>query len=237
MPSPEIAPSAATAGASRLADPFANKGTAFTTEERTALAVDGLLPPRVETIEEQGARVLLNVRAKGTSLEKYLYLSALQQDNETLFHHVLLGHLEELLPIVYTPTVGQACQEWSRVYARPRGLYISHHHRGRIAQVLRNWPRRDVRMIVVTDGGRILGLGDLGANGMGIPVGKLALYTACAGVPPWQCLPVCLDVGTENEAARDDPLYLGAREKRLTGESWDELLEELVFCSSRISTT
>jgi len=211
-----------------IADPLGNKGTAFTDEERARLGLEGLLPPRVETLGEQAARVLAGLRARTDALEQYVLLAALQAENETLFHRVLLDHLDELLPVVYTPTVGRACQEWSRIYARPRGLYIGTRHRGRIAELLGNWPQRDVKMIVVTDGGRILGLGDLGANGMGIPIGKLALYTACAGVHPRLCLPVTLDVGTDNAALRADPLYLGAREKRLGGAAWDALLEEFI---------
>jgi len=209
-------------------DAISNKGTAFTREERLRWGLEGLLPTRVESLEEQCTRVLANLRGKANPLEKYEYLAALQNDNETLFFRVVTDHLEEMLPLVYTPTVGQACLEWSRIYARPRGLYISGQHRGRIAQVLRNWPRPEVGIIVVTDGGRILGLGDLGANGMGIPIGKLGLYTACAGVRPELCLPVMLDIGTDNEKLRNHPLYLGERERRMTGERWDTLLEEFL---------
>ncbi len=221
------------AGRDALSDPLRNKGTAFTCDERTALGIEGLPPPRVESLEEQAARVAANLQAKASPLDKYLYLAALQDENATLFYRVLLDHLEELLPVVYTPTVGEACVQWSRVYARPRGLYISARHRGRIAGVLRNW-RREARIIVVTDGGRILGLGDLGANGMGIPIGKLALYTACAGVRPELCLPVTLDAGTGNEALRGDPLYLGERERRMTGAPWDALLEEFVAATQAV---
>jgi malate dehydrogenase (oxaloacetate-decarboxylating)(NADP+) len=174
------------------------------------------------------------VRAKASALDKYLYLGTLQDENETLFYRLLVDHLEELLPVVYTPTVGQACQEWSRIYTRPRGLYVSIYQRGRIAEVLRNWPRRDVAIVVVTDGGRILGLGDLGANGMGIPIGKLALYTACAGVPPQRCLPVTIDVGTDNEALRSDPFYLGSRTRRLAGEAWHALLDEFLAATQAV---
>ena len=220
-------------GVGILGDPLRNKGTAFTRGERLRLGIEGLLPPRVESLEEQAARVMANVRAKASPLEKYLYLGALQEENETLFYRVLLDHLEELLPFVYTPTVGDACRQWSRIYTRPRGLYLSMAHRGRIVQVLRNW-QREVRIVVVTDGGRILGLGDLGANGMGIPIGKLALYTACAGVPPELALPVALDVGTDNEALRGDPLYLGEREGRMSAEPWDALLEEFVGAAQSV---
>lgn len=211
-----------------LRDPLANRGTAFTLEERERLGLAGLLPARVETIEEQLARVLANVRAKTSALDQFVHLAALQNENETLFFRALIDNLEELLPIVYTPTVGQACLQWSQIYQRPRGLYITPREGGRIRDVLHRWPRQDVGIIVVTDGGRILGLGDLSANGMGIPIGKLALYVACAGVHPALCLPVMLDVGTDTESIRNDPSYLGLRQPRLAGPAYDELIEEFV---------
>jgi malate dehydrogenase (oxaloacetate-decarboxylating)(NADP+) len=232
--SPALSSPAAVGETTRLRDPLVNKGTAFSHDERRRLGIEGLLPPRVESIGEQAARVLASVREKPDALERYRYLSALQVENETLFYRVVLDHLEEMLPIIYTPTVGVACIDWSRIYERPRGIYLSLQHRGRIAEVLAHWPRRDVNVIVVTDGGRILGLGDLGANGMGIPIGKLALYTACAGVRPELCLPVTLDVGTDNELLRNDPLYLGTREKRATGEPWNALLEEFVAATQSV---
>ena len=216
------------AGERWLADPLVNQGTAFSADERRRLRLDGRLPPRVESLEQQTARVLANLRAKPDPLDRYCYLSALQNENETLFYRVVLNHLEEMLPIIYTPTVGQACLAWSRLYERPRGLYLSAaQHTGRVADLLRCVPRRP-GIIVVTDGGRILGLGDLGVNGMGIPIGKLALYTACAGVPPEACLPVTLDVGTDVASARDDALYLGERHPRLSGEPYDAFLEEFL---------
>jgi malate dehydrogenase (oxaloacetate-decarboxylating)(NADP+) len=221
-------------GGGGLSDPLHNRGTAFTHEDRLRLGIEGLLPPRVEALEEQAARVLANVRGKTSQLEKYRYLSALQAENETLFYRAILDNLGEMLPIVYTPTVGEACLEWSRIYERPRGLYVSAQHRGRVTELLRNWPRRRVGVIVVTDGGRILGLGDLGANGMGIPIGKLALYTSCAGVRPELCLPVMLDVGTDNEPLRTDPFYIGERQPRMTGEPWDALLEEFVAATQAV---
>ena len=217
-----------------LRDALRNKGTAFTLEERERLGLAGVLPPRVETIDEQVARVLANVRAQPSPMAMFGYLAALQDENETLFFRTLIDNLEELVPIVYTPTVGQACLHWSRIYRRPRGLYVTPRERGRIATVLRAWPQRDVGIIVVTDGGRILGLGDLGANGMGIPVGKLGLYVACAGVDPARCLPVTLDVGTDNAAVREDPFYLGRREPRLTGPAYDELIEEFVLAAQAV---
>lgn len=199
------------------------------------MRLEGLLPPRVESLQEQVARVIENVRAKNSPLEQYCYLSAVQDENETLFYRVVLDHLPEVLPIIYTPTVGQACLEWSRIYERPRGMYMSAaRHRGRIAELLRNWPHRRVGIIVVTDGGRILGLGDLGANGMGIPIGKLSLYTACAGVRPELCLPVTLDVGTDNESLRGDPRYLGEREARMSGGDYDSFLDEFVTATRAV---
>jgi len=206
-----------------------NKGTAFTRAERDSLGLHGRLPPRVCTMEEQIARVMENLRRKQSPVEKYIFLTALQGRNETLFYRVLIDHLEELMPIVYTPTVGEACQSYGQIYRQATGLYISGSDRGRIARVLRNWPAaREVRVIVATDGERILGLGDLGANGMGISCGKLALYTACAGIPPQSCLPIALDVGTENEALRADPVYLGVRQRRLRGPEYHGLIEEFV---------
>lgn len=215
-------------GADILHDPLLNKGTAFTAAERDAFGLRGLLPPHVNTQAAQVGRVLDSIRRKPSDLEKYIYLISLQERNETLFYRVVMDNLEEMMPLIYTPTVGLACQRWGYIFRRSRGLYITAQDRGHIRQVLANWPHRDVRMIVVTDGERILGLGDLGANGMGIPVGKLALYTACAGVHPAQCLPIMLDVGTNTESLRNDPFYLGTPEPRLRGPLYDELVDELV---------
>jgi malate dehydrogenase (oxaloacetate-decarboxylating)(NADP+) len=215
-------------GVDLLHDPALNKGTAFTELEREAFGLRGLLPPRVLTQADQAMRVLENFRRKPNDIEKYIYMVSLQDRNETLFYRVVLDNLEEMTPIIYTPTVGQACQEYGQIFRRPRGLFISAQDRGHVADVLCNWARKDVRMIVVTDGERILGLGDLGANGMGIPVGKLSLYTACAGVHPRSCLPVTLDVGTENTTLLENPLYLGLQQRRLRGPAYDDFVDEFV---------
>jgi malate dehydrogenase (oxaloacetate-decarboxylating)(NADP+) len=211
-----------------LHDPVLNKGTAFTLKEREALGLTGLLPHAYLSIEQQCAKVKENYDRKPNDLEKWIFLTALQDRNETLFYRVLHEHIEEMMPIVYTPVVGEACQKYSATWRRPRGLYIRAEDRGRIAQILRHWPEREVGVIVVTDGERILGLGDLGANGMGIPVGKLTLYTACAGVHPCLCLPITLDVGTNNQKLLDDPLYIGVPHQRIDEESYDALLDEFV---------
>ncbi len=213
-------------GVDLLHDPILNKGTAFTEKERDALGLRGLLPAHVSTQGEQVARVLENIRRKTSDIEKYIYLVSLQDRQEDLFYRVVTDNLEEMMPIVYTPTVGQACIEFGHIFRRPRGMYLSPKDRGRVREILGNWPFRDVRIIVVTDGERILGLGDLGANGMGIPVGKLSLYSACAGIYPTQCMPVTLDCGTNNETLLSDPLYIGIPEKRLRGEAYDGFVEE-----------
>ena len=213
-------------GMDLLQAPILNKGTAFTEAERDALGLRGLLPPRVSTQEKQAMRVLENLQRKSSDIEKYIYLLSLQDRQEGLFYRVVMDNLDDMMPIIYTPTVGQGCQEYGHIFRRPRGLYISYKDRGHVREILQNWPHSDVRIIVVTDGERILGLGDLGANGMGIPVGKLALYTACAGIHPTQCLPVTLDVGTNNEALLKDPLYIGLAERRLRGAAFDEMIEE-----------
>ena len=215
-------------GIALLQDPRYNKGTAFTDAERDALGIRGLLPPRVFTLEEQLARVMENFRAKESAIERYVFMVALQDRNETLFYRAVMDHLTDMLPIIYTPTVGEACQRFGHLFRRPRGLYLSPRERGRISEVLANWPEREVAVIVVTDGERVLGLGDLGAYGMGIPIGKAALYTACGGIHPWRCLPIMLDVGTDNQELLRDPLYTGIAERRLRGEAYATLLEEFV---------
>lgn len=215
-----------------LQDPTLNKGTAFTEAERDALGLRGLLPPHVQTLEEQVQRFLNNQRKRSTTLERYIDLASLQDRNETLYYRVVTEYIEEMMPLIYTPTVGQACQKFGQIFRRSHGMYLSENDRGNIARLLGNWPRRDIRVIVITDGERILGLGDLGANGMGIPIGKLALYTACAGIHPTQCLPVMLDVGTNNQSLLADPLYLGLHQPRTTGERYDALVDEFMEAAS-----
>lgn len=221
-------------GFALINNPLLTKGTAYSRAEQDALGLRGLVPPRIFGIEAQLSRALAQVRAKESDLEKYIFLAALQQRNETLFYRLLLDHLEELMPIIYTPTVGQACLEYSGIFRHPRGLWISIEDRGCVEPILRNWPRRGVRLIVVTDGERILGLGDLGALGMGIPIGKLALYTACAGVHPYYCLPITLDAGTDNERLLADPLYIGLQRRRVRGEEYRAFVAEFIEAVQRV---
>ena len=215
-------------GVQILHDPRLNKGTAFTAAERDRLGLRGLLPPRVFTQEEQEFRVLDNLRRLHSPLDQYLFLVALLDRNERLFYRTVIDNLAELLPVLYTPTVGEACRQFGLIFRRPRGLYVSARDRGQVRDILRNWPERRVRAVVVTDGERILGLGDLGAHGMGIPIGKLTLYTACGGLDPAAGLPVMLDVGTEDEGLRRGPHYIGLAEPRLRGPAYDSLLDEFI---------
>jgi malate dehydrogenase (oxaloacetate-decarboxylating)(NADP+) len=215
-------------GSALLFDAATNKSTAFTLEERKRLGLSGLLPAHVSTMAVQQRRVLENIRRKEYEIEKYIALRALQNRNERLFYRTLIDHIDELLPIVYTPTVGQACKEFAHIFRQARGFYVSPSDAGRIRLNLDNWPEAEVKVVVMTDGERILGLGDLGANGMGIPIGKLALYTACAGIAPEHCLPVMLDVGTDNQDLLTDPLYLGVTGRRERGPAYDDLVEELM---------
>ncbi|HKG21658.1 MAG TPA: oxaloacetate-decarboxylating malate dehydrogenase, partial [Blastocatellia bacterium] len=213
--------------------PLLNKGSAFTEDERREFGLLGLLPPHVSTIEEQMARIYENYDSKQTDLEKYIFLVALQDRNETLFYRMLEAHMAEMMPIIYTPVVGAASQHYSHIYRRPRGLYISYPHRDAIDQILDNAPYRDIDVIVVTDGERILGLGDLGVGGMGIPVGKLSLYSVCAGVYPAATLPVFLDVGTDNQSLLNDPLYLGWRHERVRGQEYDDFIDAFIGSAMR----
>ncbi|MEU6198526.1 NAD-dependent malic enzyme [Streptomyces sp. NPDC047061] len=217
-------------GATILADPLRNKGTAFSPRERADLGLDGLLPPAVETLDEQVSRAYEAFHDYDKALNRHIYLRQLQDTNEVLFYRLVTDHLEELLPVIYTPTVGEACRRFSSIYRRPRGLYLSWEDRHRFREILRNRPHgdEDVNVIVVTDGQRILGLGDQGVGGMGIPIGKLSLYTAIGGIDPARTLPVLLDVGTDNEELLADPRYLGRREHRLTGDDYDEMIEAFV---------
>ncbi len=215
-------------GVDLLLSPAHNKSTAFTEEERDRLKLRGLLPAAIGSMKTQVERVLANLRRKDNALEKYIFLSALQDRNERLFYQVIIENVEEILPLIYTPTVGQACKEFANIFRREKGFYITARDRGRIREILDNWPHRDIRIIVITDGERILGLGDLGANGMGIPIGKLSLYCACAGIQPEQTLPVMFDIGTDNEELLNDPVYLGMRQKRCRGEDYYHLMDEFI---------
>jgi malate dehydrogenase (oxaloacetate-decarboxylating)(NADP+) len=211
-----------------LRDKSRYKSIAFTRPERLRLGLQGLLPYAVATERQLVNRAMESLRELPRDIDRYMTLSSMQERNERLFYRTMIDHLEELLPIVYTPTVGEACREFSHIMREPKGFFITPNDRGRVARILGNWPEQDVRVIVVTDGQRILGLGDLGANGMGIPVGKLALYTACAGIPPRQCLPVMIDVGTNNEALLGDPRYIGYPKRRITGRPYLALVDEFV---------
>ncbi|KAK4764781.1 hypothetical protein SAY86_025871 [Trapa natans] len=215
-------------GYSLLRDPRYNKGLAFSEDERDAHYLRGLLPPAISSQQLQEKKLMINVRQYQLPLQKYMALMELQERNERLFYKLLVDNVEEMLPIVYTPTVGEACQKYGSIFRRPQGLFISLKEKGKIVEVLKNWPERVIQVIVVTDGERILGLGDLGCQGMGIPVGKLALYTALGGVRPSACLPVTIDVGTNNEQLLKDEFYIGLRQKRATGQEYSDLLHEFM---------
>jgi len=227
------AATAAVRGMALLRDPLLNRGTGFTEQERDTLGLRGLLPAHVLSMKAQAERVMTNLRSLPNDLEKYVALNALHDRNEALFFRIVADNIDEIQPLIYTPTVGLACQRFGHIFQRPRGLFIGANDRGRVADLLRNWPY-PAKLIVVTDGERILGLGDLGANGMGIPVGKLSLYAACAGIHPTLCLPVMLDVGTNNETLLNDPYYVGLRQKRITGTAYDEFVDEFVTAARAV---
>src|SRR5882672_7157602 len=216
------------AGYHLLGDSFLNKGTAFTESERDEFELHGLLPSRVASLDEQVSRRLQALRGFSTDLERYAFLRELQDTNETVFYALLTRNIEELLPIAYTPTVGAGCQHFSRLFRKPRGLFLSLKHRKRIKQILSNPQFDRTAVIVVTDGERILGLGDQGAGGMGIPIGKLALYTACGGIHPCTTLPIILDVGTDSREHLDDPQYIGWQHERMRGEAYDAFIATFV---------
>ncbi len=221
------------AGPALLETPLLNKGSAFTREERAAFNLSGLLPPRYESIEEQAARAYMQYSSFGEPINKHIYLRVVQDNNETLFHRLLQNHLEEMLPIIYTPTVGDACERFSDIYRSARGLFISYADRDCLDDVLRSATKKKVKVIVVTDGERVLGLGDQGIGGMGISIGKLSLYTACGGISPAYTLPVCLDVGTNNEKLLNDPFYMGNRHRRITGDEYYEFVDKFIKAVKR----
>ena len=221
-------------GYSLMRDPRKNKGTAFTVEERKQYGLEGLLPAQIETLETQMLRVNEQLEQFDLPINKYIYLANLLETNETLFFNLIMNNPAKFLPLVYTPTVGEACEKLGHITRRVRGLFISINQKDYIKEILRNWPEEDIRFTVVTDGGRILGLGDLGVCGLGIPIGKLALYTACAGVPPQYTLPIVLDVGTNNETFLKDPLYPGLKHKRIVGKEYDDFIEAFVLAINEV---
>ena len=216
------------AGPMLLETPLLNKGSAFTKKEREHFNLSGLLPDITETIEEQTARAYEQLTSFTTNIDKHIYLRNIQDTNETLYYRLITENLNEIMPLIYTPTVGEACQQFSRIYRRHRGLFISYNDRDAIDDMLQNATKRNIKVIVVTDGERILGLGDLGIGGMGIPIGKLALYSACGGISPAYTLPITLDVGTNNQALIDDPMYMGAKHPRITGQEYDDFVEQFM---------
>lgn len=221
------------AGPALLETPLLNKGSAFSSEERDSFNLTGLLPHNIETIEEQSLRAYHQMRSFTDAMDKHIYLRNIQDTNETLFHHLIEQHIEEVMPLIYTPTVGQACEKFSQIYRRKRGLFISYPERHKIDDMLQNATKQKVKVIVVTDGERILGLGDQGIGGMGIPIGKLSLYTACGGISPAYCLPILLDVGTNNQQLLDDPMYMGWRNPRISGDEYNEFVDLFIQAVKR----
>lgn len=221
------------AGPVLLEIPLLNKGSAFTSEERNSFNLKGLLPQNIESIEEQAERAYRQFMIFGNDMNKHIYLRNIQDTNETLFYRLLHNHLTEMMPIIYTPTVGKACEEFSNIYRRARGLFISYSDKDRIDDMLQNATKQNVKIIVLTDGERILGLGDQGIGGMGIPIGKLSLYTACGGISPAYCLPVVLDVGTNNQKLLNDPFYMGWRHPRISGEEYDDFVDAFIKATKR----
>ena len=221
------------AGPALLETSLLNKGSAFSSEERDSFNLTGLLPHNIETIEEQSLRAYHQLRSFTNAMDKHIYLRNIQDTNETLFHHLVEQHIEEVMPLIYTPTVGQACEKFSQIYRRKRGLFISYPERHKIDDMLQNATKQNVKVIVVTDGERILGLGDQGIGGMGIPIGKLALYTACGGISPAYCLPILLDVGTNNQQLLDDPMYMGWRNPRISGDEYNEFVDLFIQAVKR----
>ncbi|MFT6348676.1 MAG: malate dehydrogenase (oxaloacetate-decarboxylating) [Psychromonas sp.] len=221
------------AGPALLESPLLNKGSAFSQEERNHFNLTGLLPHNIETIESQSTRAYQQLSSFKSDLDKHIYLRNIQDTNETLFHHLIEHHLEEVMPLIYTPTVGLACEQFSKIYRRKRGLFVSYPERHEIDDMLQNATKQNVKVIVVTDGERILGLGDQGIGGMGIPIGKLALYTACGGISPAYCLPIVLDVGTNNSQLLADPMYMGWRNPRITGEEYNEFVDLFIQAVKR----
>ena len=221
------------AGPALLETPLLNKGSAFSAEERNSFNLTGLLPHNIETIEEQSLRAYHQLRSFTSDMDKHIYLRNIQDTNETLFYHLVEQHIEEIMPLIYTPTVGQACEKFSQIYRRKRGLFVSYAERHQIDDILQNATKQNVKVIVVTDGERILGLGDQGIGGMGIPIGKLSLYTACGGISPAYCLPILLDVGTNNQQLLDDPMYLGWRNPRISGDEYNEFVDLFIQAVKR----
>ena len=220
-------------GPSLLETPLLNKGSAFSAKERDTFNLTGLIPPRYESIEEQVDRAYMQYSSFVAPINKHIYLRAIQDNNETLFYRLIQEHIDEMMPIIYTPTVGDACEQFSDIYRSSRGLFISYSERHQMDDILRNATKRKVKVIVVTDGERILGLGDQGIGGMGIPIGKLSLYTACGGISPAYTLPVMLDVGTNNEKLLNDPMYMGARHKRIDQAEYDEFVDMFINAVQR----